>query len=152
MTTGSSGTHTTVWDSLAEHGWCFYCEGLRSSPRRRCCWQSAGRSDLVAAAVGGRTAVLPPSISPVFASKFHRWFPSFGSDRSKTRVVQRRSSMITQVIALPNGHWHQSHVFFFPPWQKPLSTTMALKRIHKVRSEARPRLLLLLGCCFSQFR
>ena len=40
---------------------------------RCCCWQNTGRSDLVAAAVGGRTAVLP-LLYFSFASKFYRCF------------------------------------------------------------------------------
>lgn len=46
---------------------------------RCCCWQSTGRSDLVAAAVGGRTAVLP-LLSFSFVSKFLSVVLS-GSDR-----------------------------------------------------------------------
>lgn len=59
----------------------------------RCCsWQIPGRSDLVAAAVGGRTAVLP-LLSFSFVSKFYRWFLIVTIGKLS---VQQRCSMKTK--------------------------------------------------------
>ncbi|CAB1447438.1 unnamed protein product [Pleuronectes platessa] len=63
-------------ESRTDGNRCFYSEEAGSVPE--CCagfrWHNTGRSDLVAAAVGGRTAVLPP-LSFWFASNISRWSP-----------------------------------------------------------------------------
>lgn len=98
------------------------------------CWRNTGRSDLVAAAaVEGRIAVLLlPSFS--FASKLFRCFPFVATSEFRA-YIRCFMNIWVVVFSRINRHFNRT----FPLTEAP-STTMALKRIHKVRKwTARPQ-------------